>query len=53
MPVWAVLGLARQGPCRLATQSMLDVCVGPRLGASRAPLCTWQGSLDWWYSINH
>ena len=36
MPVWAVLGLARQGPWRLATPSMLDVCPGPRLGASGA-----------------
>jgi len=34
----AVLGLANQGPWRLAAPSFLDVCTGPRLGASGA-LC--------------
>ena len=37
IPIWAVLGLARQGPWRLEVPSILDVCAGPRLGASGAP----------------
>jgi len=37
MLIWVVLGLAHQDLWRLAAPSILDVCAGPRLGASDAP----------------